>query len=159
MTITVNPLTATYEDWAHATIEREWGTALMVSRGVLYDVLTYPGFVALFDDQPQGLVTYRIDGKGCEILILQSAIERQGIGAALVDKVRSTAIKAGCKRLWLITTNDNIKAFRWYQRQGFTIKAVHVNALAKSRKLKPEIPLVGQDGIPLRDEIEFVMDL
>jgi hypothetical protein len=27
----------------------------------------------------------------------------------------------------------------------------------KSRQLKPEIPLTGNDGIPLRDEIELEM--
>ena len=33
--------------------------------------------------------------------------------------------------------------------------AVHPNALARSRELKPSIPEIGLDGIPLRDELEL----
>jgi len=33
------------------------------------------------------------------------------------------------------------------------------NALEVSRKLKPEIPQIGYDGIPLRDEVELEMIL
>ncbi|MBX2998099.1 MAG: hypothetical protein KF893_06265 [Caldilineaceae bacterium] len=33
------------------------------------------------------------------------------------------------------------------------------NALARSRQLKPQIPLVGLDGIPLRDEIELEIEM
>jgi ribosomal protein S18 acetylase RimI-like enzyme len=65
------------------------------------------------------------------------------------------AREVGCKRLWLITTNDNLHALRFYQRRGMHIAAVHVNALEESRRIKPEIPLMGMDGIPLRDEIEL----
>jgi hypothetical protein len=63
----------------------------------------------------------------------------------------------GCTRLWLITTNDNLHALRFYQKRGFMLVAVHRNAVEQSRKLKPEIPLYGKDGIPIRDEIELEM--
>lgn len=48
---------------------------------------------------------------------------------------------------------------RYYQKNGFHLHALRVNALAESRKLKPEIPAFGNDGIPLRDEIELSMTL
>lgn len=121
----------------------------------MYNVLDYPGFVALIDDEPQALLIYRIDADQCEVLLIHSAAEGQGIGSALLGQVQRTAQAAHCQRLWLITTNDNIHAIRWYQRRGFTIAAVHVNALAASRRLKPGIPEIGAHGIPLRDEIEF----
>ncbi|MEW5718069.1 MAG: GNAT family N-acetyltransferase, partial [Chloroflexota bacterium] len=82
-----------------------------------------------------------------------------GIGSALIDAVKLRARQAGCKRLWLITTNDNLTALRFYQKRGFTLAALHRNALEESRKIKPEIPLVGEHGIPLRDEIELEMML
>lgn len=131
----------------------------MVSRGVLYEVLDYPGFVAIVGGEAQAILTYRMHGHECEVLLIHSETEGLGVGSALIDHAADTAREAGCDRLWLVTTNDNIHAIRWYQKRGFTIAAVHVNALAESRKLKPEIPLVGQDGIPLRDEIEFEMFL
>lgn len=138
-------------------IQQTWGTPLQVSRDNLYNVLDYPGFIAFVDQKPQGMITYRIENGQCEVLILQSNVEGMGIGATLIDRVKTQAQETGCNRLWLITTNDNTHAFRWYQRCGFTIAAVHVNALEQSRKLKPEIPLFGNEGIPLRDEIEFEM--
>lgn len=155
--LTIQPLGDAHRAWAEDLMQREWGSPRQVSRGVLYDVLAYPGFVALLDGEPQGLVTYRIDGTACEILMIHSLVPGRGIGAGLVEQVKAAAREAGCQRLWLITTNDNIPAFRWYQKRGFTIAAVHVNALEQSRKLKPEIPPTGYDGIPLRDEIEFEM--
>lgn len=62
-------------------------------------------------------------------------------------------------RLWLITTNDNMEALRFYQKRGFILSALYPNALEESRKLKPEIPEVGLEGIPLRDEIELEFKL
>ncbi len=62
-------------------------------------------------------------------------------------------------RLVVVTTNDNLNALRFYQKRGFILVQLRPNALARSRQLKPQIPLVGMDGIPLRDEIELEMDL
>lgn len=151
----IEPLETSYRQWAEQFLMEQWGSLQMVSRGVLYQVLDYPGFVAVQDEQPQGVITYRLDGDACEVLIISSASQGQGIGTALINQVLQTAKALGCQRCWLITTNDNIPAIRWYQQRGFTIAAVYVNALHNSRRLKPEIPLLGMDGIPLRDEIEF----
>jgi hypothetical protein len=38
---------------------------------------------------------------------------------------------------------------------GFKIVAIHKDAIRDSRKLKPEIPEIGVDGIPITDEIEL----
>lgn len=158
-TFTIEPFNDAHQSWAEDFMQREWGSLRQVTRGKLYRVLDYPGFVALVDGQPQGIVTYCIEGRQCEVLILHSVVEGLGVGAALIDNVKAQAENAGCDRLWLITTNDNIHAFRWYQRRGFTIAAVHTNALEESRKIKPEIPLLGNEDIPLRDEIELEMPL
>ncbi|MCH7786707.1 MAG: hypothetical protein IIC22_04260 [Chloroflexi bacterium] len=62
-------------------------------------------------------------------------------------------------QLWVITTNDNLNALRFYQMWGMTIAALRPNALEESRKLKPEIPMTGIDNIPLHDEIELELAL
>jgi len=95
----------------------------------------------------------------CEIVTLDSVTECRGIGTSLIVAVRKVAFRAGCKRVWLITTNDNVKTIRFYQRRGFVLVAVHRNAIDESRKLKPEIPRFGIDGIPIRDEIEMELIL
>ena len=78
---------------------------------------------------------------------------------SLVLAARDIAIQSNCTRLWLITTNDNIPALIFYQNRGFNLVAIHKNALEFSRRLKPEIPMIGLDGIPIRDEIELEMML
>jgi ribosomal protein S18 acetylase RimI-like enzyme len=82
-----------------------------------------------------------------------------GIGTALVEEVAAAAGRSGCRRLWLITTNDNTKALLFYLKAGFTLAAVHAGAVEESRKLKPKIPRIGYEGIPIRDEIELEMEL
>ncbi|HZU76006.1 MAG TPA: GNAT family N-acetyltransferase, partial [Dehalococcoidia bacterium] len=82
-----------------------------------------------------------------------------GAGPALLDAAESYARAHGCTRLWLITTNDNTRALRFYQRWGMRIMAVHLAAIEHSRRLKPEIPAIGADGIPIRDEIELAKEL
>jgi ribosomal protein S18 acetylase RimI-like enzyme len=101
------------------------------------------------------LITYRVEGDVCEIITLNSLVEGRGIGTALVQAVREAAVEAGCRRLWLITTNDNLTALRFWQKRGFSLVRVYRNAVTDSRRLKPEIPLTGEHGIPIRDEIEL----
>jgi len=82
-----------------------------------------------------------------------------GIGTALVQAVRDVAADEGCRRLWLITTNDNLDALRFYQRRDFELVAVHRDLRDTARRLKPSIPLVGDYGIPIRDELELEIGL
>ena len=131
----------------------------MVSRGRMYSVDENPGFTVIRDGKCIGLITYELLGDECEITSLNSLTERKGIGTALINAVKDAAIQADCKRLLVITTNDNTQAIRFYQRYGFTIATIYPNSIEEARKRKPEIPLTGNDGIPIRDEIEFEIHL
>jgi len=157
--IIILPINADDHEWVAQIMHERWGSNMVVSRGVIYYPQDLPGFVALHQNEKVGLVTYNIIGKSCEIVTIDSTYPSSGVGSALIEAVRDIAIKSGCKRLWLITTNDNMNALRFYQKRGFVLVAIHRNALELSRKLKPEIPLIGNDGIPLRDEIELEMML
>ena len=79
----------------------------------------------------------------------------RGVGTALIKAVIAAARAAGCRRLWLITTNDNLRALGFYQKRGFALVAVHRNALDRSREMKPQIGFIGENGIPLRGKIEL----
>jgi GNAT superfamily N-acetyltransferase len=156
---TIEPLGETHRTWANHLIEENWGAVKIVTRGKIHDASVLPGFVALRDAEPAGLATYSIVGTECEMVSLDSLAEGIGIGTGLVNAVTQEALRAGCRRLWLITTNDNLKAVRFYQKRGFHLVAIHRDALEVTRKLKPGLPLTGIDGIPLRDEIEMEMVL
>jgi ribosomal protein S18 acetylase RimI-like enzyme len=155
----VRPVGASDRPWVEKLIREHWGADIVVAHGEVYRPVELPAVVAMAGGDRVGLLSYQIDGAWCEIVTLDSLREGAGVGTALVDSVREIALEHGCARLWLITTNDNLHALGFYQRRGFELVAVHRNALERSRALKPEIPLVGSDRIPLRDEIELEMVL
>ncbi len=156
---TIRPTDRNDRNWVAQFLDKSWGSTRIVSRGEVYLAHLLPGFIIEKDEERVGLITYRIEEIDCEIITINSLVHGEGIGTALIDAVKQAAQEAGCKRLWLITTNDNLNALRFYQKRGFALVAVYPKALDQSRKLKPEIPLFGLDGIPLRDEIELEMRL
>ncbi|MCU9595793.1 GNAT family N-acetyltransferase [Caldibacillus thermolactis] len=134
-----------------------WGSTEMVISSGVYDCSALDGFAAVNEeDKIIGLITYIIKYNECEIISLDSIEEGKGIGTTLVQEVENLAIKKKCELLKLITTNDNLLALRFYQKRGFILSQIINNAVEKARKLKPEIPLIGNDGIPIRDEIELI---
>ena len=145
--------------WVREFIEKQWGTDVMVTRGSAFRISEMSGFVAKQSNTVVGLVSYRFEGDQCEITSLDSVKEGMGIGTTLIERVKQVACEQSCKRLWLITTNDNTHAIRFYQRRGFVLMAVHRGAVNTARTLKPEIPLMGHDDIPIRDEIELELML
>ena len=112
------------------------------------------GFV--YDDWT-GVVTFIIKGEECEITSLDSLYEGKGIGTALINEVLQEAKEKKCRRVFLITTNDNLHALGFYQRRGFELVTIHRGTVTETRKIKPSIPLIGENNIPLRDEIELEM--
>ena len=129
-----------------------WGGDEMITRGKVIRYDQVEGFV--FGDWI-GLLTFLVHDNECEIASLDSLQEGQGIGTALIEAMLAEAKRRNCRRLFLITTNDNLYALGFYQRRGFELAAVHRGAVNESRKLKPSIPLIGENNIPLRDEIEL----
>jgi len=153
----IRPLGDDDRAWLGALLAERWGSPMVISRDRVHQADELPGFVAEQGAQRLGAATFHVKRRCCELVTLDSLAERQGIGTALVDAVADAARAADCDKLWLITTNDNVVALRFYQRRGFELVAIHRNALEVSRRLKPQIPLAGIDGIPLRDEIELEM--
>ena len=124
---------------------------------MIYHPDTLDGFVAFDAEEWIGEITFHLSGIDCEIVSLDSLRQGQGIGTRLIDKVIEEARTKGCQRIFLVTTNDNLNALGFYQKRGFELVAIHRGALNESRKVKPGIPLIGNNGIPLRDEIELEM--
>jgi ribosomal protein S18 acetylase RimI-like enzyme len=149
--IHVRPLREDERGWAHSTIRERWGSDIVVAHGVVYEPAGLLGFVARDEDRPVGLLTYALEGETCEIVTIDAFEEGRGIGAALIGAVK----ELGANRLWLVTTNDNVRAQRFYERQGFTLVAVHEGAVDRSRSMKPEIPLLGLGGVEIHDELEY----
>lgn len=139
-------------------IRDHWCTTEMALRGKLIDMTLVDGIMALDGKRNiTGLVTYMIRNAICEITSLDSLEENRGTGTTLVQEVIRIAKEQKCGKIEVITTNDNIHALRFYQKRGFDMAGFYYNSLEVSRRLKPEIPLIGENGIPLKHEILFEM--
>lgn len=152
-------ITAANREHVNRFIAEQWFATVMIVRGESVDLTAVDGVLCMDEGQITGLATYRVAGEVCEILSLDSLRENCGIGSALIERVKEAARANGCRKIVLVTTNDNIRALRFYQRRGFDMARLYRNAIDVSRRLKPEIPLLGEEGIPLRHEIEFEMEL
>ena len=142
-------------DWMNKLIIDSWASTKIVTRGVVHDARNLPGVVAIQGDERVGLLLYQIESNKCEIVSLNSLREGIGIGTALLEFVETIARERGCQRVWLITTNDNTPAIKFYEALGFHVCAIHQGAVHESRKLKPEIPIHGLQGVPIEDEVEM----
>jgi ribosomal protein S18 acetylase RimI-like enzyme len=151
----VQPLTEKDRAWAVRLEAESWGEAGVARLGELVDPTRLPGFIAFLDGQRAGLVSYAVRGDECEVVTIRSLHEGRGVARALLDAVRDAAIDAGCKRLWLITTNNNVRALELYQRWGMDIVAFHRHAVSDARRVKPSIPDRDAKGIPIAHELEL----
>jgi GNAT superfamily N-acetyltransferase len=137
----------------HKVLEDLWGGAVVVAHLELFDCDHLPGFAAFLEGQLAGFLHYQITKQDCEILTLAALLENQGVGSALLAKMEEHARRAGCPKLHLVTTNDNRHALTFYQHRGYRIAAVFPGRIIEARKLKPTLPLRGENGIPIEDEI------
>lgn len=151
----LRPLTPEDKSWVQDVLKSYWASTTQATRGHLHQADELPGFSAWLGDKEVGLITYSIVGDECEIVTHNSLADHGGIGSCLLAEVRKAARDAGCRRLWLVTTNDNTPALRFYQRREFDLVAIHRDAMLEARKLKPAIPDVGLDGIRIRHEVEM----
>lgn len=136
-------------------VAERFASTWIVSRGVLHDTRGLPGLIAEREGLPVGLLQYRVVGEEFEVVVLLAVLPREGVGRFLLRAAEPIARAHGCRRLWLITTNDNRAALSFYPAVGWRQVAVHRGALRESRRLKPEIPEFASDGTPIEDEIEF----
>ncbi len=156
----VRPLVDGDRAWLTGFMTERWGAAVAAGGGRLHRLDDLPGFAAVSaDGTVAGVVTYLIEADVCEVVSIDAVVQGEGVGTALLEAACEAAVVAGCRRVHLITTNDNLDALRFYQRRGFTLTELRPDAVDESRRMKPQIPLVGAHGIPIRDELVLVREL
>jgi ribosomal protein S18 acetylase RimI-like enzyme len=147
----VRPLRDDERGWVRREADALWGARIVVAHGVVHEPASLEGFVAEDGGRRVGLLTYLARDDACEIVTIDAFEPGRGVGTALLDAVKAL----GHRRLWLVTTNDNIRAQRFYERSGFRLIAIREGEIERSRRLKPQIPDVGEAGVPIRDELEY----
>lgn len=131
-------------------VKRWYSDAMVISSGV-YHIKELRGFIYTANSRIQGMITYD-EKEVFEIISLDSSVENQGIGASLVAEIEKLS-STKQKNLYLVTTNDNLNALKFWQKRGFRITGIQPGAVDKVRKKKSSIPIIGDFGIPLHDEI------
>ncbi|MFC6017286.1 GNAT family N-acetyltransferase [Plantactinospora solaniradicis] len=140
--------------------DREWGGPYVIAHDVRYDLRELPTLVAVDGAGTLlGALAWRLDDGGLEVVSIVADSSGGGVGTTLLSAAIEAARARRADRLWLITSNDNLRALRFYQRRGLRIVAVDPGAVDRARRLKPSIPTVGEDGIPLHDELVLELRL
>jgi ribosomal protein S18 acetylase RimI-like enzyme len=153
--LAVRPIEESDRPWLVEMLET-WGMRRLVSRERLTeDAAVFPGFVGERSGERVGFALLRREDDELEVIAIETLEQWQGIGTKLLRAVEAEASRKGCRRSWLVTTNDNLDAVRFYQRRGWEWVAFHRDAVTRGRKLKPEIANIGAYGIPIRHELEF----
>jgi N-acetylglutamate synthase-like GNAT family acetyltransferase len=136
-------------------LKNNWGGEFILSKGKAHYCENLQGLIAEGDYSISGLCLFTIDENELEIVLIEAFKENQGVGTALLKEIESIAVENQIKRVWLVTTNDNLNAMRFYIKKGLSFKRIERNVVEEYRKQKPGIPLVGNYGIPIMDELEF----
>jgi ribosomal protein S18 acetylase RimI-like enzyme len=142
--------------WMRALLHQRWNGTIMYVHGEAIDVMALPALVA---GENKGLATYRIMDGEAELVSLDAVDPGQGVGTSLLTALIDRLARQGLRRLWATTSNDNLAALAFYQRRGFRLQRVRAGAIDETRRLKPGIPLIAENGIPIRDEIDLCLEL
>jgi GNAT superfamily N-acetyltransferase len=142
--------------WMRALLRARWGGTTMYIHRDAIDVMALPALVA---GEREGLATYRVMGEEAELVSLDAVQPGQGVGTRLLAALMERLRQQGLRRLWVTTTNDNLAALAFYQKRGFSLQRLRAGAIDETRRLKPVIPLIAENGIPIRDEIDLCREL
>lgn len=155
----VRPLRDGEREWLADEVAATWGSPRVVSRGRVHEPASLPTLVCEHGGDLLGFAAYEIAAGGCELVAIAVKRRGEGVGTALFNAVARVARGAGCHHLWVVATNDDVDALRFYQRRGMRLATVHRGAVDEARRLEPEIPTVGEHGIGLHDEVELDLEL
>ena len=134
---------------------REWTSTSVARLGELVEAAELPGHLATLAGRRVGLVLVDVRHREYEVVAISTSEPRRGVGRALMERCFAEARDTGCRRVWLVTTNNNITAIAFYQRLGMDLRALHRHALRVSRELKATIPERDADGVRIDHELEF----
>jgi GNAT superfamily N-acetyltransferase len=146
--------------WIRETFVREWhGGTVGLADGSVIHADDVPALVAWRGYERAGLAAYLPVGEVCELVGFVARPTGVGTGTLLLEALADLARDRGCARLEVGTTNDNLDALRFYQRRGFHLTDFHQGKMDEVRARKPEVPQIGEYGIPLRDVLVLRRDL
>ncbi|MEP3431065.1 MAG: GNAT family N-acetyltransferase [Roseibium sp.] len=159
MSVTIRATTAEDHPDVLKLLLQRWTSPDILIDGEMIDASRLPGYTAWSNNELVGLVTLIKRENEWEILTLDSINRWGGVGSLLLDAAIDEIKSTGIDRLTVRTSNDNLDAFRFYQRRGFRLERIGQGVIDRERELKPSIPLRGDYGIEIHDEVLFALSL
>jgi GNAT superfamily N-acetyltransferase len=118
---TARPYEPADRRWVEGLLE-QMGSSRVARLGEVIEPADLPGLIAERDGERLGLLTWIVDDDQLEVLSLHCRVENVGAGSVLLQAAAELAAGRGCRRLWLLTTNDNLHALGFYQRRGLRLR-------------------------------------
>jgi ribosomal protein S18 acetylase RimI-like enzyme len=134
--------------------QRDFGRLPLVAFGQQLALDSAQILVAEMEADIAGALAYREAPGALQILALAAdpMWQRAGVGGHLVIEAELIARAKNLPRVIVATTNDNLPSLYFYQRRGYHITEVLVDAVPAHFE---QPPAVGFGGIPIRDEIHL----
>lgn len=137
-----------------------WGSHSMMIDLHVYDVAEIDA-LGLFesDGSTAALASWTVRGETGYLCALHSLRPGEGVAIRMLDAVIFAARKAGAKKLKAMLTNDNMPGLTFYQRRGFRLSGLYLEAIDAYRSVVPTIIRTGYKDIPVHDAIELEIEL
>jgi RimJ/RimL family protein N-acetyltransferase len=144
-------ITDATEEQIEMVWKERWGLPIITAWRE-YEPADVRGLCLLSEERKlTGLVTWFVDDERAEIVTLDSMVPDCGYGSRLLGAAEDRIRGGGLGRVSLVTTNDNLRAARFYLHCGYRLVRVHLDAMDRIRAKKPGVAEVGADGIAVRD--------
>lgn len=137
---------------------RDFGRTRLIAFGEQVQLETAECIVAVMESEIAGSLAHRARDSALQVLALATdpMWQRSGVGAYLIAEAELIARRQHLNRVIVATTNDNLPSLYFYQRHGYRITGVIVDAVPQHFQ---QDAVVGFGGIPIRDEIHLEKDL
>jgi GNAT superfamily N-acetyltransferase len=137
-----------------------WGSQSMMIDLHIYDVAEIDA-LGLFarDGTTAALASWTMRGDTAYLCALHSLRLGEGVAIQMLDAVIFAARKAGARKLKAMLTNDNMPGMTFYQRRGFRLSGLYLEAIDAYRSVVPGIIKTGYKDIPVHDAIELEIAL
>ena len=143
-----------------ALMMRHWGSHRMMIGLKTYDCAEIP-LLGLFSaaGEPLALASWSPDGDTAVLCALHALKPGEGAAERLLEAVKTAAKARGAVRLRAMLTNDNMPGMTFYQRRGFRLSGLYLEAIDHYRSVEPDIIKTGYKDIPIHDAIELEIAL
>jgi GNAT superfamily N-acetyltransferase len=130
-----------------------WNESQVVCFDKEYDIQELPAYVVSANDHVSGVLSYALEPKPLIVVMLSVLPGYQGLGAGrmLLDAAKERASSEKKSEILVSTSNDDLPAIYFYQKNGFHIYEIKTDEVARHHGNLE----VGFAGIPCRDAIRL----